>query len=284
MDFGIDIVQPKSLGELWKTLPKLDGPRAFLSGGTDLVVRAKHFGDAPGTWVDLSRLAELKKLEDKKDHVFIGGRVTWAELEESSLVRKWLPALAAVCPEFASPPVRSLATLGGNCANASPAGDGIPALYVEEAVILLERFGKKREVPAEKFFTGPRRTVLAKDELVLGFRFPKWPGHRGAFLKLAPRKGLAIAKAAAAAAVEFDGGVVKRARVALGAVGPTVARAKELESFVTGKAPTEDVLRECERLAAKAASPITDHRSTAEYRRAMAGVLARRALASIRRG
>lgn len=282
MDFGIEIVQPKSLADLWKTLPRLTGPRAFLSGGTDLVVRAKHFGDTPPTWIDLSRLSELKRVEEKKDHLFIGGRVTWAEVEESALVRKWAPALHAVCPEFASPPVRSLATLGGNCANASPAGDGIPALYAEEAVIVLEKFGKKREVPAEKFFTGPRRTVLAKDELVVGFKFPKWPGHRGAFLKLAPRKGLAIAKAAVAAAIEFDGRRVKKARVALGAVGPTVIRAKDLEAFVTGKALTEDVLKECEPLAAKAASPITDHRSTAEYRRAMAGVLARRALAKLR--
>jgi CO/xanthine dehydrogenase FAD-binding subunit len=281
-DFGVRIVQPGSLRDLWEALPKLKGPHAFLSGGTDLVVRAKHFGDTPPLWVDLSRLDELKKIEAKKDHLFIGGRVTWAEIEHSPLVREWAPAVYAVWAEFASPPVRTLATLGGNCANASPAGDGIPSLYAEEAVLVLVRFGKKREVPVEKFFTGPRRTVLEKDELLYGIKVPKWPGHRAAFMKLAPRRGLAIAKAAVAVAVELAGGRVKKARIALGAVGPTVARVRAAEDYLQGKALDEKAASEAGRLASEAAKPITDHRSTAEYRKAMAGVLTKRALLTVR--
>jgi CO/xanthine dehydrogenase FAD-binding subunit len=281
MGYNVQILQPATLREVWRSLPAIRVPRAFLAGGTDLVVRAKHVGDVPPIWIDLSRLSELKRLEEKKDHIFIGSRVTYADLERSAVVRQWLPALYGVWSEFASPPVRSLATLGGNCANGSPAGDGIPALFAEEAVVMLERFGKKRDVPIDKFFLGPRRTVLQTDELIVGFKLPKWPGHRGAFLKLAPRKGLAIAKAAVAAAAEFSGEKVIKARVALGAVGPTVARVRDLEDFLAGKALTADVLKEAERMASAAARPITDHRSTAEYRKAMAGVLTRRALHKI---
>jgi CO/xanthine dehydrogenase FAD-binding subunit len=282
VQYDVRLVRPASLKELWAAVAGLRGPYAFLAGGTDLVVREKHFGDTPRVWVDLSRLKELKVIEEKKGHLLIGARATWAEVERSAAVRKWAPSLAAVCSEFASPPVRTLATVGGNCANASPAGDGIPALVAEGAVAVLAKGARRRDVLVEDFILGPRRTVLEKHELVLGFRVEKRRSlPRGAFLKLAPRKGLAIAKVAAAVSARVEGGRLADVRIALGAVGPKVLRAREAEAYLEGKEPSPGVLKEAQRLARGAAKPITDHRSTADYRREMAGVLVRRALERI---
>lgn len=275
----IDILQPKSLNELWKTVSKLGNSFRYLAGGTDLVVVAKHGIGTPCTWIDITKIKELKKIEQKSNSIFIGALVTYAEIEESELIQKWAPALYAVPPEFASPPIRSLATLGGNCANASPAGDGLPALYVEGAKVVLKLKNFTREVPIEKFFLGPRKTVLKKNELIVGFRIAKKPYTKGTFLKIGPRKGLAIAKASLALSLRSNGsGTIQDIKIALGAVGPTVLRASKTEALLLGQKIDDESIKKAQELVQTEASPITDHRSTAEYRRAMCGVLLARAL------
>lgn len=275
----VDILQPKSLSELWKSVSSLKNSFRYLAGGTDLVVLAKHGIGIPCTWIDITKIKELKKIEQKSDSIFIGSLVTYAEIEESELICKWAPALFSVPPEFASPPIRSLATVGGNCANASPAGDGLPALYVEGAHIILKSKSSTRELPIEKFFIGPKKTVLKKDELIVGFRIPKKPYTKGTFLKIGPRKGLAIAKASLAISLRENGsGTIQDIKIALGAVGPTVLRANKTEALLLGQKMDDSLIKKAQELVQTEASPITDHRSTAEYRRAMCGVLLKRAL------
>ncbi len=277
----VEIVQPKSLPELWRTLSKLRGPYRYLAGGTDLVVVAKHGVGVPCTWVDISAIKELKKIEDKKDCISVGALVTYAELSESDKIAKWAPSLFAVCPEFASPPIRSLATAGGNCANASPAGDGIPAYYAEGAQVVLKLKSAVRRVPIEKFFLGPRKTVLKKDELVYALELPKKKGWTGAFYKVGPRKGLAIAKASMAVCAKITDGIIDDIRIALGAVGPTVLRAVKTETLLKGRAWSSDLSARAQETVQTECSPITDHRSTADYRRAMTGVMLKRVLARL---
>ncbi|OGS05822.1 MAG: hypothetical protein A3G41_07890 [Elusimicrobia bacterium RIFCSPLOWO2_12_FULL_59_9] len=274
---NVDIVRFKNLSELWKGIAAVQRPRRYFAGGTDLVVLAKAGIGVPCTWVDLTPLKELKRIYEDKEAIFLGAGLSLLELEESDLVRRWAPALSDVFPEFAGPPIRGSATLGGNCANASPAGDSLPALYAEEARVVLERFGKRRELPIENFILGPRKTALRPDELLLGFSVPKRP-HKGAFLKLGPRKGLAIAKASVAAAVVLEDGLVKKLRVALGAAGPTVIRSRRVEALLEGRALSSANIERARALAGEEARPITDHRSSAEYRRAMCGVLLGRIL------
>lgn len=272
----VEILRPRNLPEAFRMISKIRGNFRYLAGGTDIVVAAKRGGGVPAVWVDISQISEMKRIEEKNGHIFIGGLATYAEISESAIVRRWAPSLFSVCPEFASPPVRSLATLGGNCANASPAGDGIPTLYAEQAHAVLVLRGRKREVPIEEFFLGPRKTILRPGEIFYGVKIPKW-GHQGFFLKIGPRKGLAIAKASLGLAVDLNG-KVKKIRIALGAVGPTVLRARETESYLCGKALTQESLREARRLIQEEVMPITDFRSTADYRWAMTGVLLERAL------
>lgn len=278
----VDILQPKSLPELWKIVSRIKDSFRYLAGGTDLVVLAKHGIGTPCTWIDITKIKELKKIEEKSDFIFIGSLVTYAEIEESELIQKWAPALFSVPPEFASPPIRSLATIGGNCANASPAGDGLPALYVEEAKVVMKLKNLAREVPIEKFFLGPRKTCLKKNELIVGLKIPKKPYTKGTFLKIGPRKGLAIAKASLALSVRANGsGTIQDIKISLGAVGPTVIRASKTEALLQGQKMDEKLIKKAQELVQTEASPITDHRSTAEYRRAMCAVLLKRALKKV---
>lgn len=275
----INIVQPKTLSEIWKTISKIRDPYRYLAGGTDIVVAAKRDVGVPCTWVDISKIKELNKIEEQKSYIFIGSLVTYSDIAESNIVKRWAPSLYEVCPKFASPPIRSLATIGGNCANASPAGDGIPSLYAENASIVLKLRNSVREVPVEKFFLGPKKTVLKKGELVYGLKIPKKSGYSGTFLKIGPRNGFSISKVSLALSIKSDGSkTIQDVRIGLGAVGPTVIRAIKTESYLKGKPLTQKLLEEAQKLIQSEVAPITDHRSTAEYRKAMTGVLLGRVL------
>src|SRR5207247_2496883 len=133
---------------------------------------------------------------------------------------------------------RNRATLGGNCGNASPAGDSIPALYVLGArVVLASRARGQREVPIDQLFKGPGRTVIERDEAILAFRFPRRPGARGTFARLGQRQAQAISKISVAVHATFDAQKrVGDVKIALGAVAPTVVRAPRCESFLVGRA------------------------------------------------
>ncbi len=147
-------------------------------------------------------------------------------------------------------------------AHGSPAGDTIPPLYVADAVVEVASVSDRRDVPISEFYLGPRKTVLASDELILGVRIPKRPGVRGTFLRLGQRQAQAISKVSVAVAMTFKDGRPDWVRVALGAVAPTVIRAPETEKALMGD----------------------DMRSTREYRRAMSAVLLERAVRRITEG
>lgn len=268
----------RSIAEASELAAKTRGAVHFLCGGTDLIVKSKAGKLKPATWIDVSKLPELKAIADRETHVYVGAGTTYRELEFSPLVQRELPALHQAVLEVGSPQIRALGTLGGNVGNASPAGDGIPPLYAYGAQIDLVGPQGTRTVTAETFFRGPGRTVLAPGEIIQGFRLPKRPGHRAAFLKLGPRRSLSIAKVSLALALELADGALANVRIGLGAVGPTVLRGLKAEKFLEGKRPTREVYEEAARLTREEVTPITDFRSTAGYRRAMSGALLVRAL------
>lgn len=278
--FPVTVQKPVNLKELWKIAGASSLPCKYLAGGTDLCVQANNSQGMRALWLDISDIPELVKIKETKTELLIGACARLSGLEENSAVKRWAPALASAAGKMASPSLRNMATLGGNCANASPAGDGACALCAEGALAVLELKGKRREVPVENLFTGPRKTILRKNELITGFKIKKTP-HLGVFMKLSPRRSFSISKASAALALWIAEDEIIRARLALGAVGPTILRCSGAETYLAGRKLSAADPEEVRRLAGAKCSPITDHRSTCEYRKVMTGVLAGRALKAL---
>jgi CO/xanthine dehydrogenase FAD-binding subunit len=216
--------------------------------------------------VGLRRLEALKEWEGPR----IGAGVTWRRIE-----REGPPALAEAARTVGSPQIRNAGTIGGNLGTASPAGDGHPFLAAVDASVELTSRDGRRLVPWDQFFVGVKRTALQAGELITAVQLPDDLPERQAFGKIGVRNAMVIAIVCAVVTRRPDG----RTTVGLGSVGPTPIRAPGAETMISSiSRPTEADLDEFQRLVSEEARPITDHRSTEEYRRHAAGVLARRLL------
>ena len=238
----------------------------ILAGGTDLMVEVTYGGLRPRSVVALRHLDEIKAWEG----AFIGSGVTWSRLEHGSP-----PALAEAARTVGSPQIRNAGTIGGNLGTASPAGDGLPFLAAVDAEIELASKRGRRTLRWDAFLTGPKQHALEPGELILGVRLPDRLPARQAYAKLGPRNAMVIAVASVCVTRDEDGAT----RVALGSVGPTPIRARHAEEMISAeRRPSPAAIAEFRRLVAEEVRPITDHRSTAEYRRHASGILAGRAL------
>jgi carbon-monoxide dehydrogenase small subunit/xanthine dehydrogenase small subunit len=266
--------RPRSLEEALEVLAQREGEVFPVAGGTDILVKAQDGLVSRAALFDVSGVPELRGIEERGEYVWIGAGSTHTEMIESPVLKRWVPALPAACAVIGGPQIRNRGTLGGNLANASPAADTAPPLFVADAVVELVSVSARREIAIGEFFTGPRQSVVARDELLLGVRVPKRPGVRAAFLRLGQRQAQAISKVSVAAAMTFREGRPDWVRVACGAVAPTVIRALETEKALMGGG--YDALRRAQEAIKKEVRPIADLRSTAEYRREMAALLLER--------
>ncbi|MFQ6058651.1 MAG: FAD binding domain-containing protein [Anaerolineae bacterium] len=275
-----DLYIPKTVEEALELLAATGGRP--IAGGTDLIVFMQEGKIRPQVLIDLSRLDELRYIQEEDGLIRIGPLTTHAELARSPLLRERGEVLAQAAAVVGAPQIRNRGTIGGNIATASPAGDTIPALMALGAQVKLRSMGGQREVPLQDLFTGPGQTVIRGDELITEVAFPL-PGDsaRGAFLKLRKRNALAIAVVSAAVTVTLMEGVIGEAHIALGAVAPTVIRASAAEQVLRGREPSAELLAQAGELAAAASRPITDIRGSAAYRREMVKVLVRRGLAQV---
>ncbi|MCX6096952.1 MAG: xanthine dehydrogenase family protein subunit M [Caldiserica bacterium] len=256
------------------------GPRKrFLSGGTDVMVRLKEGLVKEDVLLDLSRVAELRFIREESDVVRVGAGTTHMDISTSPVVRQYGRALALAASRVGSTQIRNMGTIGGNVANASPAGDTIPALIVLDAVVSIVSRAGTREVPVIDFFTGPGRSVLAPEELVAELHFPATgPGELTGFGKLGSRQAMTISTANMA--FYFRIGKDRRiaeARIAFGSVAPTVVRARKTEQLFCQLSPvlSWDAIRVAAQMAWKEVAPIDDLRATAVYRKeAVVGLLA----------
>src|SRR5206468_238960 len=154
--------------EALEVLAQREGEVKPIAGGTDLLVAAYDGKVRRDALFDVSAVPELKGIEERGDHLWIGAGATHTDILESPLVARWAPALPPSCLVIGGPQIRNRGTLGGNLANASPAADTVPALYAADAIVELVSVSERRQVPVTEFFTGYRQTVLAPDELILG--------------------------------------------------------------------------------------------------------------------
>jgi CO/xanthine dehydrogenase FAD-binding subunit len=238
----------------------------------------------PGSVVAVDRVAELTSWhhDERARSARLGAGVTYRECERPPLATL-LPALAQAARTVGSPQIRNAGTIGGNLGTCSPAGDALPVLTALDAQIELASLRGTRTLPVHDFMLGVKRTALEPGELVTAATVPVLEGWQG-YAKVGVRNAMVIAVCSACLAVDRNGRTV---RLAMGAVGPTIVRAREAESWVvtqvdpaTGEWAADPAVVAAgfaERCRA-AAHPITDHRSTAEYRRHAVGVLAARLL------
>jgi xanthine dehydrogenase iron-sulfur cluster and FAD-binding subunit A len=274
--------RPRTLEAALELLSMHAGEVRPLAGGTDILVRARDGQQDRAALLDLTAVPELKGIEERPGALWIGAATTHTELMRSALVARDAPALPQACAVIGGPQIRNRGTLGGNLANASPAADTVPALFVADAVVDLVSVNGRRQVPIADFFTGPRRSVLAADELILGVRVPRRNGVRGVFLRLGQRRAQAISKVSVAVAITFRDGRPDWARVALGAVAPTVVRAPRAEAALLSGG--HEGLQRAREAVRGEVQPIDDLRSTSAYRREMAGVLLERAVRRLAEG
>ena len=262
------LLQPRSVADALKML-RDEGPLTPLAGCTDLYV-ALNFGTLRETrFLDLWRLDPLRRIERRGRALAIGALATYSDLIASPHVRRMLPMLAAAAREIGGVQIQNRGTIGGNVANASPAGDTLPVLAAADAVVVLQSARATRRVPFNEFYSGYRRTVRRDDELIVGFEIPPVRGRQW-FRKVGTRRAQAISKVVVAGVVG-DGGV----RVALGSVAPTVVRAVRTEAAIARGAS----VAEAQQVLTDEIAPIDDVRSTAEYRRRVAANLLARMLA-----
>ena len=237
-----------------------------LAGGTDFMVEVNFGYREPEDVVALRRIEELAEWEGKR----IGSGVTWRRIEQ-----KGPTALAQAARTVGSPQIRNAATIGGNLGTASPAGDGHPFLAAVDASIELASSAGTRSLRWDEFFTGVKQTAIDESELITAVLLPDRLPERQAFGKIGVRDAMVIATVCCCVTRDTDGDT----RVALGSVAPTPMRARGAEQMISSISdPDESDLGEFQRLVSEEVSPITDHRSTAQYRRHSAGVLARRLL------
>jgi carbon-monoxide dehydrogenase medium subunit len=261
------IDSPRNLFEAYERLAA--GPTRPIAGGTDIMVAITgELGPVPDRMLDLSRIDALRGIALQAGSLVLGARTTYTEIRRSALCREHLPALVEAAATIGAAQIQNRGTLGGNIANASPAGDTLPVLLAADASILVGGQRGEREIAAKDFFVAYRKTALAPDELILHVSFPLPRGRQVRFRKVGTRRAQAISKVMLALAWEDFGSTGwQNVRVALGSVAATPIRARATELVLEGSRPTPEVADLAAETLAGELQPIDDVRSTAAYRR-----------------
>jgi CO/xanthine dehydrogenase FAD-binding subunit len=252
------LFEPRTLQDALRMLDQ-EGPLVPMAGCTDLYV-SLNFGTLTATrFLNLWGLDELRSIAVADGLLSIGALCTYTDIIRSRAVRVRLPMLAAAAREIGGRQIQNRGTLGGNVANASPAGDTLPVLAAADAVIVAASSAGTRRIPFVEFYTGYRQTLLAANELIVAVEIPRVRGRQW-FRKVGTRAAQAISKVVMAA-IDDSGG--DPPRIAVGSVGPTVLRLPSTEAALAAGAKVD----EAQRILLEEIAPIDDVRSTAEYRR-----------------
>lgn len=272
-----EYLEPRSVQDAVAMLAEHGELARPIAGGTDILVQMKMERREPAYLVSLARIPALRRISEA-DGLELGATATIRAVARHPGVRERYAALAESCSAFSTVQIMVMGTIGGNLCNASPAADTAPALLALDARARLVSTAGTREVTLSAFFTGPGRTVLAPGELLESVHLPAPAVPAGsAFLKVA-RVAADIAKVCVAVSLEREGERVRACRIALGSVAPTPRRAPRAEAVLSGERLSSAAIDDAVRLAREEIQPISDVRSTADYRRQVAGVLVADAL------
>ncbi|MDP9243761.1 MAG: FAD binding domain-containing protein [Chloroflexota bacterium] len=261
---------PRELSEAYRLLT--DAVLRPIAGGTDLMVQITgELSEPPERVLDIWHLDKLRGIRVDGDALVLGALTTYTEIRRSPIVAEFLPALAEAAATIGAAQIQNRGTLGGNVANASPAGDTLPILLATEAEIVLGSARGERSVAADEFWTAYRKTARADDELVLRVRIPLVLNREVRFRKIGTRRAQAISKVVMALAWRAGPGQGwTDVRLALGSIAATPVRVPRTETVLEGAAPDRATADRAAQTLAGEIHPIDDVRSTADYRRAVA--------------
>ena len=271
---------PASIDEAVALLAKADGGQV-MAGGTDLLVQMTAGFAKPGLVVDIKNIPELNSISEDGGSFRFGAAVPGAVLNEHAGLKAAWPGVVEAIDLIGSTQIQGRATAAGNLCNASPAADSVPAMVAAGAVATVAGPNGQRDVAVEDIPTGPGQNSLAQGEIVVSIQLPAQDGNTGsAYLRMIPRTEMDIAIVGAGVCLTLDGdGTCTAARVALGAVAPTVVLVPDAAAALIGSKVDDAALEKVAAAASAACNPIDDKRGTIDYRTKVAGVLAKRATA-----
>ncbi len=275
---GVKYEAPETLQGAVDLLAGATGIARILAGGTDVIVQMETDLIEPELLVDIKKIAETRQFSVENAGFRIGAAVPGMEIVNHAAFCKAWPGVVDAIKLIGSIQIKGRASIGGNLCNASPAADSVPALIAANAIARIVGPRGMREVPVETIPVGPGKNSLAKGEIIASFFLPPRLPHSGdAYQRLTPRTEMDIAVVGVGVNLTLDdGGTCTAARVALGAVAPTVLLVKEAADALIGTRLDHAALDRLAKAASAACRPIDDKRGTREYRIKVAGVLAKR--------
>ena len=274
-----EFVKPDSEASAIELLGKLSPNVRILAGGTDYLVDLKHTADVPKTVMDISRLPELKGIDEVDDGLRIGAGVTHTEIMQNPLIKKYAPAMIHAAHTIGAVQTRNLGTIGGNLVTCVPSMDSGPTLVALDAEVNIVGKDGARRISLTDLFVGPRKTSLKANELLTEIIIPKSSlGKPANFYKFGLRKGQALALVNAASSLWVKGGCFKDLRISIGAVAPVVIRCLKAEKYLEGKKIDEKLVKEAGNIAVTEAKPIDDFRASQSYRNDLIAVLVTRTI------
>jgi len=271
--------KPKSLTEVWELKDKIPNSR-YIAGGTDIMVKIRKGLLIPDALISLRAVPELKNIT-LRGNIRIGAVSTITELIENAQLQTAGPVLVQAAKRIGSVQIRNVATVGGNIGNCSPCADTAPALLVLEARAVVRSAQNTREIPLQDFFAGPGQSCLSPQEILVELLIDIPGPQTKAITMKKGRVQMDLALASVAVFMETDGNFCKKVRIAAGSVAPVPLRLTEVEKFLENIEITEEKIREAQRIAMESVSPISDVRSTGDYRRHLVGVYVKNAIQSL---
>jgi CO/xanthine dehydrogenase FAD-binding subunit len=266
-----ELEAPRDLATALERMAREPGAWKPFAGGTDLMVLLEAGKLPHHKFVNIWGLPELRGIELTAAHVTLGALTTYTELRRHEIIAREFSLLCQAAAETGSVATQNRGTLGGNIANASPAADSPPALFVYDAELELVSASGARWVPYHGFWSGYKQMDLRSDELIRRIRLPlEKSGWKQYYRKVGTRRAQAISKVCFAGAARVDAGRIVDVRIALGSVAPTVLRAIETEKTLRSEKLSPAILRTAQEVLAREIAPIDDMRSTSRYRRRVA--------------
>ena len=276
------VYRPKTLNELDAIIHKNQAELVYIAGATDLMIQEEHWKRAANL-VDLSAVTEMNQtLEISDSHVLIGAAVPLCELISNQTIQKKLPILAEACRQIGSVQIQNRATLGGNIANASPAGDSLPVLSVLDTELWIgpQHDGEFEKLKIDQVMLNPGETILIDNRYIafISIPFPREENQFWYFRKVGQRKSLAISKVSLAVLGWIKNGAIEEIRIAAGSVSPQIRRATKTEAILNNQVLTHEIIEKARLSIMADVTPITDIRSTDDYRKHCCGELMRETL------
>jgi CO/xanthine dehydrogenase FAD-binding subunit len=276
------VVAPGTLQEVVALLARDPGTWLPIAGGTDVMVQYAAGKLAPRKWVSVSGIPELQSIEVASSEIQIGAGCTYTHIRNHKIISDELPLLVRSAAWTGGIANQNRGTLGGNIANASPAGDSLPVLLAYDAELLLISSLGERRIPYNEFHIGYKKSLLAPGELIRAICIPrKFAEYFCYAKKVGARQAQAISKVFLAALGRLRDGKIADIRLAAGSVAPIPIRLTVTENVLRGHAITESLVETCRLAVADDIRPIDDIRSTAKYRIAVLGNLVAEFLTSL---